>query len=246
MMKCKVTSTAVLTALTIVTVACARASDRDDSPERLTQRSQASDDAETRLRLAQATEPVSHESPARTKQQKELDEAIKLMRAQGVPQDQIEQFRRAAQSFVHMTPTESARKSQREERRARRAADEFEQQSGDAPTISITLGQDSYQLTRTVCKNEPDNFRVAGTGNEESLAARFSYTRERLTDTLIQSSLRLNVGDRDVKLQDTAPWNYRDGVYRFSDEVSVRSLFGPTGNRQQRTETMRLTIEAPC
>ena len=237
-MKKTITSAFAAPMVLFAVVACAQAT--DDSND--VNEEEATDDA------AKKAEPASSEEPKKTKQQEELDATIEVMRAQGMSEEQIEQFRQTMQVLVDKTPSEEERKKAREERSAKRAEEDFERRYGDAPKISIKLGPDSYKLSRTVCRNEPEDFYVAGSSKEGGVTMTFSYTYKRLSDTLINSILRLNIGDRDVRLmEDTSPpWSYSQGAYWFAGEVDVRALFGPTSNRQQSIEKMRLTIKAPC
>lgn len=172
--------------------------------------------------------------------QKEMEAAIELMRAQGVPEEQIEQFRRTTQGVRDNAETDAEKEQRRASRKAKSDSEAFQSQYGDAPEISVRLAGESYKLKRTVCQSDPDNYRVSGFAGEEKDAARFSYSRSKLPDGSYISTLQFEVNDIWVGLE-PALWTYHDGSYWFADEVNVN-----TRGRDPKPRREKLTVKAPC
>ena len=178
-------------------------------------------------------------------QNAELEAAIELMRAQGMPEARIEEFRRMAETLAAKGESDETKQRHRENRAAERAADSFESNYAQAPMVHITLGDKTYQLTRTACNTDPDNFSIRAADGDEKEAATFGLQRNATHLQTHATRFRFDHADIFMSL-DPAPWNYENGVYSFSGEVRVFTLYSDANGRSQTEQTLTMTITAPC
>ncbi|MEN7343614.1 MAG: hypothetical protein AAAFM81_11750 [Pseudomonadota bacterium] len=175
----------------------------------------------------------------------ELEAAIELMRAQGMPEARIEEFRRMAETLAAKGESDEAKQRHRENREAEREAYNFESSYGERPVVRITLGDKVYQLKRTHCNTDLDNFSIRAADGEEKEAATFRLQRNATHLETHMTRFRFDHADVYMSL-DPAPWNYANGVYSFSGEVSVFTLYGDTNGRSQTEQKLTMTVTAPC
>ena len=163
----------------------------------------------------------------------ELEQAIEMMRQQGMSEEQIEQFRRMMGGVV-------AEGERQQATRNSAAQAEFDARHSDAPRVLVTLGTNRYELPRTACVNEDGKFEVRAAAGTSKRDAQFSITRSRMAAGHI-SWLHFEVGDARIEIE-RPDWNYDGSAFRFDAEVRVDTW---RGNEVSR-DTRRLTVEAPC
>ncbi len=182
---------------------------------------------------------------AQKEAQLQLEQTIEVMRSQGVPEAQIDEFRKMAQTFVINAESDEQKEARREARAAQdRAARRDARRSSAASEVVVTLGDDTYTL-QGVCRTDPDSFSIGASAGDEKTAATFRVTRNAGLNDQYITDMRFDVDDSYLNLS-PVPWDYQDGVFRFDGEVVVYTLFGPTSNRGQTEKTVRMTVTAPC
>lgn len=183
---------------------------------------------------------------AQQEAQQRLEQTIEVMRSQGVPEAQIEEFRKMAQTFVTNAESEEQKEARREARAAQdRAVRRGARSRNVGSEVVVTLGDETYAMRGGVCRTDPESFSIGASAGEEKTAARFRVTRNASLNDQYVTDMRFEVDDSYLSVS-PVPWNYDDGVFRFDGDVVVYTLFGATGNRGQTEKTVRMTVMATC
>lgn len=183
-----------------------------------------------------------------SEQARQIETVVEMMRAQGAPEAQIEQFRQVAAAAIQQAPAlRDAEKRKQAAAKPERTPERAQAPKPELPTFDLKIGESAYKLKLYRCEKGSDivSFGAAGLDERNNAGPKLRVDWAQLPDGMQNVNLKFTVGDSYVAVE-PAPWNYENGVYRFSEQVQLNTPYGPTTNRQQRTEIVRMTFTIDC
>ncbi len=183
-----------------------------------------------------------------SEQERQIEMAVDMMRAQGTPEAQIEQFRQVAAAAIQQAPAlrEAQERKQATAKPKKRQA-RVQKPKPVLPTFDVRVGEDTYKLRLYRCEKGTDiiSFGAAGLDDSNNAGPKLRVNFAQLADGMHNVNVNFSVGDSYVAVE-PAPWDYENGVYRFDAQVQLNTPYGPTSNRQQRTEIVRMAFTIDC
>jgi len=175
--------------------------------------------------------------PATSAQQisdKEIADALQLMRDSGVSEEQIEEAR---QNFAAVNASITAAESAPVPDYEQQDQDQFDRDYANAPEATVTFKGKTYTLKVTNCTHEETWYSVDAKSAPRSKGAKFSAVKNTKPDGTSYALVNFEAdGYRAGQTLDAVPF---DGeTYRFTGLVEVT---GPEGASQAE-----LGVTAPC
>lgn len=176
-------------------------------------------------------------APAMSAQQisdKEIEDALKLMRDSGVSEDKIEQAR---QSFALANASAEAAESAPVPDYEQQDQDQFDRDYANAPEATVSFKGKTYTLKVMSCTHEETWYSVDAKSAPRSKGAKFSAVKNTKPDGTSYALVNFEAdGYRAGQTLDAVPF---DGeTYRYTGPVEVT---GPEGASQAE-----LSVTAPC
>ncbi len=183
-----------------------------------------------------------------SEQERQIETAIDMMRAQGAPEAQIEEFRQIAAAAIQQAPAlRAAQESMSAAARTEKRQERVKKPKPVLPTFDVQVGENTYKLRLYRCEKGTDivSFGATGLDDSDNTGPKLYVDWARLPDGMQNVHLKFTVGGSYVGVE-PAPWDYENGVYRFSQQVQLNTPFGPTTSRQQRTEIVHMAFTIDC
>ena len=175
----------------------------------------------------------------------EIEEAVRGMRAAGMPESQIEQFlqsvegaRKSAEiiesgeASFGITPEDAERMALERKQR------EFEAEHGDKPDATVWIGSERYALKVLDCKGDPAMYGIAAKGPPSGDRLAFHAGRSSIGTTNIDFRIGHHTS---YNLEAGSSASHFDGRrLRFDGLLKKSHENQPTG------ENVRVRVEASC